>query len=129
MKKLILLFFILLSTMFSCSKNDEIKQCINFVTTGLETVELIPTADMSGAIYKVDFPISNGCGKFDKFEEIINGNTRIIKVIIKYEGCICTQDFFTQSANYVFTTSIPGTYILKFQKTDGSFITETVVIE
>ena len=103
--------------MFSCSKNDEIKQCINFVTTGLETVELIPTADMSG------------CGKFDKFEETINGNTRIIKVIIKYEGCICTQDFFTQSANYVFTTSIPGTYILKFQKTDGSFITETVVIE
>jgi hypothetical protein len=76
----------------------------------------------------VNFPISNGCGKFNKFEETINGNTIIIIVVAKYKGCICTQNFSIQSSNYVFTTTTSGIYNLKFQKTDGTFFTETVVI-
>lgn len=122
-------FFISISIILNaCSDSKTPNECVSFVETGIVQVALIPTADKMGAVYKVDFPISNGCGKFNKFEETINGNTRIIKVIAKYEGCICTQDFSIKSANYVFTSSVPGTYTLKFLKADGTFFIETVVI-
>jgi len=128
MKSLSYLFVSICFLLNACSENKTPNECVSFVETGIEAVALIPTVDMIGATYKVDFPISNGCGKFNKFEETINGNTINIKVIAKYEGCICTQDYSIKSANYVFTTAAPGTYTLKFQKADGTFFTETVVI-
>jgi hypothetical protein len=80
-------------TLYSCSENKNPNECFRLVQTGIDGVALIPTADMIGAVYKVDFPISNVCGKFDKFEETSNGNTRIIKVFTKYQGCICNEIF------------------------------------
>ena len=77
-------FFISISIILNaCSDSKTPNECVSFVETGIVQVALIPTADMIGAVYKVDFPISNGCGKFNKFEETINGNTRFIKVIEK----------------------------------------------
>lgn len=128
MKNLSYLFISISFFLNACNENKTPNDCLSFVQAGTEAVSLIPIIDMIGATYKVDFPISNGCGKFNKFEETINGNARIIKVITKYEGCICTQDYSIQSANYIFTSAIPGTYILKFQKSDGTFFIETVVI-
>lgn len=128
MKNLSYLFIFFCFLLNACSKSQTPNECVSFVETSIEGVELIPTIDMLGATFKVDFGISNGCGKFNKFVETINGNTRTIKVIAKYEGCICNQDASIKSANYVFTTSITGTYTLKFQKADGTFFTETVLI-
>ena len=128
MKNLTYLFISISIILNACSDSKTPNECVSFVETGIVQVALIPTADIIGAVYKVDFPISNGCGKFNKFEETINGNTRFIKVIEKQEGCICTEIFSTQSANYTFTTKTSGTYILKFLKADGTFFTETVVI-
>lgn len=129
MKKIAFLFISFSFFLNACSDSKNVNDCVSFVETGIESVALIPTTDMIGAVYQVDFPISNGCGKFNNFEETISGNTRTIKVIAKYEGCICTQDFSIQSKNYVFTTTNSGTYTLKFQKMDGTFLTETVVIQ
>ena len=128
MKKLSYLFVTICFLFNACSESQTPNECVSFVETGVEAVALIPTIDMIGATFKVVFGISNGCGRFNKFVETINGNTRTIKVIARYEGCICTQDASIKSANYVFTTSTTGTYTLKFQKTDGTFFTETVVI-
>ena len=128
MKKLSYLFVTICFLLNACSESQTPNECVSFVESGVEAVALIPTVDMIGATFKVDFGISNGCGKFNKFVETINGNTRTIKVIAKYEGCICTQDASIKSTNYVFTTSTTGTYTLKFQKADGTFFTETVVI-
>jgi hypothetical protein len=128
MKKLSYIFILICFLLNACSESQTPNECASFVETGIEGVELIPTVDMIGATFKVDFGISNGCGKFNKFVETTNGNTIIIKVLAKYEGCICTQDASIKSTNYVFTTAITGTYNLKFQKADGTFFTETVVI-
>ena len=128
MKNLTYLFISISIILNACSDNKTPNECVSFVETGIAEITLDPTVDMIGAVYKVDFPISNGCGKFNKFEETINGNTRVIKVIAKYEGCICTEIFSIQSANYTFTTKTSGTYILKFLKADGTFFIETVVI-
>ena len=128
MKNLTYLFISISIILNACSDSKTPNECVSFVETGIVQVALIPTADMIGVVYKIDFPISNGCGKFNKFEETINGNTRVIKVIAKYEGCICTEIFSIQSANYTFTTKTSGTYILKFLKADGTFFIETVVI-
>lgn len=128
MKNLTYLFISISIILNACSESKTPNECVSFLQTGIAAITLDPTVDMMGAVYKVDFPISNGCGKFNKFEETIDGNTRIIKVIAKYEGCICTQDFSIKSTNYVFTSSVPGTYTLKFLKADGTFFIETVVI-
>ncbi|MBC7555549.1 MAG: hypothetical protein H7195_01155 [Chryseobacterium sp.] len=128
MKNLIYLFISISIILNACSESKTPNECVSFLQTGIAAITLDPTVDMMGAVYKVDFPISNGCGKFNKFEETIDGNTRIVKVIAKYEGCICTQDFSIKSTNYVFTSSVPGTYTLKFLKADGTFFIETVVI-
>ena len=128
MKNLSYLFIFFCFLLNACSESQTPNECVSFAETSIEGVELIPTIDMLGATFKVDFGISNGCGKFNKFVETINGNTRTIKVIAKYEGCICTQDASIKSANYVFTTTTTGSYTLKFQKADGTFFTETVVI-
>lgn len=128
MKNLTYLFIAISIILNACSESKAPNECASFLQTGIAAITLDPTVDMMGAVYKVDFPISNGCGKFNKFEETIDGNTRIIKVIAKYEGCICTQDFSIKSANYVFTSSVPGTYTLKFLKADGTFFIETIVI-
>lgn len=128
MKNLTYLFISISIILNACSESKTPNECVSFLQTGIAAITLDPTVDMMGAVYKVDFPISNGCGKFNKFEETIDGNTRIVKVIAKYEGCICTQDFSIKSTNYVFTSSVPGTYTLKFLKADGTFFIETVVI-
>ena len=128
MRSLFLHLIAIVVVLTSCNNNENNDECKSFIASGVEAVSLIPTTDMIGATFQVDFYISNGCGKFEKFEEKIEGNTRTIKVIGKYEGCICTQELSLKSANYVFTTSTSGTYTLKFLKSDGTFFTETVVI-
>ncbi len=129
MKKLLLLFFVTVTLLTSCcdsKTNDE--QCVSFVPEGIDAVTLIPTTDMTGAAFNVAFYVNNGCGNFGSFEEIVNGNSITIKVIAKYEGCVCTDDIPLRESVYTFTSNTSGTYLLKFIKADGTFITETVVI-
>ena len=74
------------------------------------------------------FGVSNGCGRFDKFEETISGNTIALVLNAKYEGCLCTQIAPVLSAIYKFKKSQKGTYILKFWQGD-SYVDHTIVIE
>lgn len=129
MKKLLISLLAVAMISVSCSDNDDADNCIEFKNEAAESAELFPTADMMGYAYRVMFHCSNGCGNFDSFQETVNGNTRTIKVLAKYEGCICTQDIPERNGVYIFNPTVAGTYTLKFDKGDGTYITETVVKE
>jgi hypothetical protein len=130
MKKLLLLFCFTVTLLISCNDNEaNDDQCISYSPAVIDAVTLIPTVDMIGAVFNVAFYVNNGCGDFGSFEETIDGNTITIKVIAKYEGCVCTDDIPLRESVYTFTSATAGTYTLKFLKTDGTFITETVVID
>ena len=62
MKKLSYLFVTICFLLNACSENQTPNECVSFVESGVEAVALIPTIDMIGATFKVDFGISNGCG-------------------------------------------------------------------
>jgi len=131
MKKLFALLFISATVLTSCEGENEeplVDNCINFIETGINSVSEIPGDFASGTAYRVTFNCSSGCGNFDSFEEIVEGNTRTIKVIAKYEGCTCTDDTPLREATYGFNPTVPGIYTLKFLKTDGTFFTETFVV-
>lgn len=79
--------------------------------------------------FQVSFGCHNGCGQFGHFEEIVSGNTRTIIVNAKYEGCACTQDAPSRTATYKFKTSQAGTYLLKFQQANNTFLTDTLTVQ
>lgn len=128
MKKLLLLVFSI-SLLTSCAEDDTEETCIEFGDAGIESVTVLPVDTDGSYPIKVDFRVMNGCGNFGSFEESTEGNTTAIKVIAKYEGCICTQDLPLREVTYTFEPTAPGTYTLKFMTADDTFITETIVAE
>ncbi len=113
----------------SCDNNDETNDAPMGFVAGVNSVTEIPVVGNADAMFKVDFYVNNGCGKFSAFDETSEGNTRTIKVLSKYEGEICTMDFPLIETVYSFNATTAGTYTLKFVKTDGTFFTETVVVQ
>ena len=69
------------------------------------------------------------CVQFDNFEENISGNTTIINVIAKYEGCICNEIAPTLKTSYKFKKLQTETYELKFLKDDNSYLTHTILVQ
>lgn len=121
-----------MSTIFftSCEgENEDPQNPSNFVPTGINSVTEIPGDFASGTAYKVDFYVNNGCGDFHSFDETVDGNTRTIKVLAKYVGEICTMDLPLRETTYTFNPTVPGTYTLKFLMDDGTFHTETFVVQ
>ena len=127
MKK-ILFVLAFAAALVSCEGEEE-DTCVTFQNEGIEAVEPVATNDMAGYAYQLMFHCSNGCGDFDSVQETVDGNTRTIKVLAKYEGCICTQDIPERQGLYTFAPAQSGTYTLKFDKGDGTFLTETIVVE
>jgi len=129
MKKLVMIFFMIAFIFISCDNNDAATSDQDTFFAGVNSVTEIPVDFNADAMFKLDFYVNNGCGQFDSFDEIVEGNTRIIKVLTKYEGEFCTMDIPLREIIYTFNASIAGTYTLKFLKTDGTYFTETVVVE
>lgn len=126
------IFLALISFVFlvSCANDDNgTDNCVSFSEAYVNSVEPIENADAAGFLFKVKFNVMNGCGGFGSFEETVEGNTITVKVIAKYEGCVCTEAIEARDAVYSFNPTTPGTYTLKFQNTEDTFITETVTLE
>ena len=77
---------------------------------------------------KVSFDIINGCGSFNNFKEVSQSNSTDIIVVAKYQGCVCTQVYLNQTANYKFIKNIAGTYHLIFLQANNACITHTIVV-
>lgn len=115
--------------LFSCSSDTTENVCIEYRAASIEKAVPNLTTDATGKTFDIGFRVTDGCGAFFKIEETTAQNVTTIKVVAKYDGCVCTQVASVLETVYVFKQTTPGTYTLKFKKADDSFITETVVIQ
>lgn len=122
---LILISFTLLT---SCGNDDNANNCLSYSEAYVESVESVENADAAGFLFKVRFVVMNGCGEFGSFEEII-GDSTTVKVIAKYDGCVCTEALEIKETVYSFNPTAPGTYTLRFRNSEDTFITKTVTLE
>lgn len=120
--------FILL--LFGCIKKQDEKKCLSYIKAPVTKIEGPSTASVNQEIdVTVSFGCFNGCGQFGNFEETITGNTTLINVNAKYEGCICTQDAPIRKTSFKFKKSQTGTYELKFLQSENIYLTHTIIVQ
>ena len=91
--------------------------------TGPNTALVNQEIDLTAHYY-----LGNGCGRFEDLEATSNGNTTIISLNAKYEGCICTDVLISGQANYKFKASQAGVYYLKFLQPNQAYFTDTITV-
>jgi len=127
--KIRLIVFAILSTIVlsNCKKEDK---CVKYIQAYVISTNTPLTGEINKDIMiDVSFGCFNGCGQFGSFEEDKQGKTLTIKVIAKYEGCICTQNAPIRQTTYTFNTAEKGIYYLKFLENDNSYLTDTLIIQ
>lgn len=123
----IVLLVVLLS---GCKKQQGNEKCLSYTKAPVTGINGPNTATVNQEInLTVAFTCFNGCGQFGNFEDITTGNTSLITVNAKYEGCICTQDVPTRKFTFKFKRSQPGNYDLKFLQTENTYLSHTVVVQ
>ena len=104
---------LLILLLYSCTKKEN-DSCISYIPA---------------PVTKVDGPNSGMVNQEIPFTEDLNENTASIKVIAKYEGCVCTQALVPGQILYNFKASQPGTYYLKFLQWDINYLMDTILIQ
>jgi len=126
------IFILFLSSIFlftSCPNEKKKDNCVKYETATIAEVTVPDVGKVNEQIeISIKFNIDNGCGKFYKLKETGKENKKHIAVIVKYEGCICTQIAGIETLKYTFTPSSPGIYELKFISSNNSYITKTIQI-
>ena len=125
-------FVLFLSSLFlftSCPKEKKKDNCVKYETATIAEV----TAPDAGSVNEqieisIKFNVNNGCGKFYKLKETGTENKKQIAVIVKYEGCICTQIAGIETVKYTFTPTAPGIYEINFISSKNSIITKKIQI-
>ena len=77
----------------------------------------------------IKFITLNGCGGFGNIVETNNGNIKTIKINAKYEGCYCTQSIGQIQTTYNFVPTSSGIQTIRFEQTNGSFLTYNINIQ
>jgi hypothetical protein len=113
-----------------CTKKNKESDCLSYQFAPVTKI----TGPNTGYVNQdvrliVSFGIFNGCGGFGNFEQAQNGDTTLIKVNAKYQGCICTELAGTMDTSFVFRANHTGTYFLKFIQPDHSYILDTLLIQ
>ncbi|MFT3979865.1 MAG: hypothetical protein QM687_05300 [Ferruginibacter sp.] len=108
----------------------EAEKCISYVPAPVVAVEGATSGNINEDIpLTVSFGCFNGCGQFGSIQESSNGDTTIINVVAKYEGCICTQDAPVRQVAYLFRRSQPGVYPLKFMQYNNNYTLHTITVQ
>lgn len=112
----------------SCSK-DKTDECIEYRQATFMATDIPDTVSVNEeAKIHVKVSIDNGCGTFNKFEEITRDYTKTIQAIVKYEGCTCTQMASFVDTAFIFKPVASGTYLLQFLQKNNSMTTDTVIV-
>jgi hypothetical protein len=128
MKILSALLFLLLFALISCKKqtfDTKIK------SNQWDIVHI--EGDNSGLagdtiLLTVYYPTSSGCDVLDRFETTVSGNTCLVRAYGHILKNFCTMNAMIKPAIYKFSTQTRGTYDLRFQRKDGSFLTHNMTI-
>jgi hypothetical protein len=133
MKKIYILVF-QICLLFGCTADKKPAEnpdsdCILVVVAPVSKVDVSTTAQVSQNIpVDITYWITNGCGGFLKFDETNEGNSKTIKVMAKYGGCVCTLPVFELHAVYNFVPTSAGIYTIKVDKGDGTFFSNEITV-
>jgi len=114
---------------FSACHKTQVNPCLVYMTaqvtkvTGANSVSVNQEIDLTVFYY-----MNNGCGQFQGLEATSAGNTTIIDLNAKYEGCACTDVLLGGQTIYKFRAANPGLYYLKFLQPDKTYFTDTITV-
>ena len=116
--------------MVSCYKNDsKDNDCFKQETPYIATINAPTTGLIIESIeIEVNFDLKNSCGRFKEFVESFDGDSRTIAVSAEYDGCICLQVIKSETVTYLFKTSNPREYELKFKSGEDEYIIAVITI-
>jgi hypothetical protein len=118
-------FFILMLSA-ACSKDD----CLYYERARFIEAPLPDSGFVNQVIpVPIKFACINGCGQFGYFETKIDGNTISVRVIAKYEGCVCTENIPVYTETYDLKITTPGSYVVMFITDDDAFLISQILIQ
>lgn len=80
---------------------------------------------------EVSYKTKKNCGSFSSFFKNPSSDplVDIITVNCSYDACACDQVESIEKENYTFKKSTAGVYVVKFKKTNETFIEHTVTVQ
>lgn len=134
MKNNLLLFYLMIVSiccnLVSCTKTKNDNNCISFQTASIISAQGPDTGLINqNATFSLSYGINNGCGNFNSFEQSTNGDTTLVKVKTKYQGCVCTQMIGVLATPYTFNATIPRIYYFKFYQTEQTYLLDSIRIQ
>jgi len=134
MKNNLLLFYLLIVSIFytvvSCTNTKNENDCISFQTASIISADGPDTGLINqNATFSLSYGINNGCGNFNSFEQSTNGDTTLVKVKTKYQGCVCTQMAGVLTTPFTFNATITGTYYFKFYQNEQTYLLDSIRIQ
>ncbi|WP_044200718.1 hypothetical protein [Flammeovirga sp. OC4] len=126
----VLQLFILATFLFSCSSNDNITEdCSSTELSHINDVSLPSQGKVGEQIEgTIEYALSNGCGRFNKLNQSVDGKTVTLSVEVVYEGCICTTNAPIGEVTFNFTPNETGEYKVIFELPDSNNKTLTILI-
>jgi hypothetical protein len=80
---------------------------------------------------EISYKAKKNCGGFELF--FVNPSQDLLVDILtintSYDGCKCDEIETVEKVNYPFTKSLPGVYLVKFRKTNTTYIEHTVTVQ
>ncbi|MFD2248083.1 hypothetical protein [Pontibacter ruber] len=131
MKKLLHpLIFVLCLALLGCSKEDDTQIIVEKGATPIVDV-IVPEGASVGEplTMKVYFVVNNGCGRFKRFSESINGNIYTIAVHPYYVNGPCTLNVPVLEENYTFTPQAAGVYTFRFWQSNEKYLERSINVQ
>ncbi len=129
----IIAFAITAIGLHGCSKSSGSSMpanCTSYIPAAVTAVSFPGTVQVNTEVtFSISFICMNGCGQFGSLDVTSDGTITNVNVIAKYEGCTCTQDTPTRTAEYKFKPLQAGTYFFKFWEGGTSYRTETLTVQ
>jgi hypothetical protein len=120
---------ILLIALNGCKKDNSGKECIGYSNAQITEIKGSTTATAGEEIeLTISYFFFNGCGNFERLEATPNGNTTTIRIVAKYEGCVCPEVLVRGQTVYSFKATQPGIYLLKFLQPNKSILEYTITV-
>jgi len=121
-------FVISFLVLVNCRKKQE-DTCVSNTTAQVTKVSGPRTISVNQeAALSVDYYLFNGCGNFENIQSISNDNTVVISLIVKYQGCVCTDNLITGQTIFKFKAAQPGIYYLKFLQPNKTYLIDTMTV-
>lgn len=112
----------------SCKKKTT--ECVSYEQTAVSLIQGPETGQINQEIQLTVISSGyNGCAQSGKFQEDIDESIRTIKLLLRYEGCYCTQAFIEVATLYTFKTSQQGVYTLRFLGADDQYVEHVITVE